>query len=454
MALNQTYQTGTLTYTGGNAVPYGSGGLLDTLRTAMIGTTVDDEVIDSTPNGILTNFTGTLANTPCGLGRLVVTYTVGASAYTASDNGSGVIADDASGHLTGTCTINYTTGAWELNFSTAPDNATDITADYIYGNPGADWKELMYQNTENKDESDAGFGGDCKEWIIHNTGKTGQENVIIGMREWWYSAGSGGGLNINVYTAWPTPAPTDWNFNEISNGLDGYNTTWKTWKEHPTLPLPYRSTVTYWMFSNRHRLALVVKIGGQYESMYLGFGRRYGAPADYPHPLIAKAGHHHNDAVFNNYADTGDSWRLYIAQHYQHADDGYPLMIVTPGDAYESGTDTAGLTLIPRDKYGTSDGTMGLTPYHHRALMTPVYVGHETTSAVYMDMDGVYHVAASGVSTEEELHANQKMHVLFQNVHRTNHYDFMAIEKEDHTTTTTSTTSSTTSSTSSTTTAP
>lgn len=452
MALNQHFQTGTLTYTGGNAVPFGSGGLLDTIRTAIVGTEVDDEVIDSTPNGALTAFSGTTASSPIGLGRLQVSYTVGATVYTATDDGAGNIVDDSTGHLTGTCTIVYTTGAWVLNFSTAPDNATDITADYIYGEPGADWKELMYQDTENKDLTDAGYGGDCKEWIIHNTGKTGQENVIIGMREWWYAAGNGGGLNLNVYTAWPDIAPTDWNFNEVANGLSDYHVTWKTWQKHPTHPLPYRSTITYWLHSNRHRIAVVTKISGQYESFYLGFGRRKGAPADYPHPLVAKGSHHHNDSSFLAYSYTAGAWRTYMAQHYPHTDDGYILMIVKPDDSFESGNDYSGLTLIPRDNYGTGDGTMGLTPYHHRALMTPVYVGHETTSAVWMDLDGVYHIAAAGVSSEETLHANQKLHTLFQNIHRTTHYDFMAIEKEDLTTTTTSTTSSTTST--STTTAP
>ena len=210
--------------------------------------------------------------------------------------------------------------------------------------------------------------------------------------------------------------------------------------------------MTYWLFSNRHRLVVVAKIGGQYESMYLGFGRRYGDPSDYPHPLVAKGSHHHNDTSFLAYSYTAGAWRTYVAQTYPHDDDGYILTIVKPDDSYETGADTSGLTLLPRDNYGTSDGTMGLTPYHSRALMTPVYVGHETDAAVYMDLDGVYHVAASGVSAEDEMHVNQKMNLIFQNIHRTTHYDLMAVEKVDYTTTTTSSTTSTSTSTSTSTT--
>jgi hypothetical protein len=443
MALNQYYENNTIAAAG--VAPYGSGGLLDSIRTAVLGTEVDDEIIDGTPNGILVSFSGTAANNPIGLGRFEVSYTVSSTVYTATDDGSGSISD--SDHLT-SGTITYSTGAWTLEFSTAPDNGSDITADYIHGDPGQDWKELLYQDTENKDETDAGFSSDCKEWIIQNTGKTGAENVIIGMREWWYSAGAGGGLNLNVYISFPSPAPGDWNYNGVSHGFEDYNTTWKTWKNLPTLPLPYRGSCEYWLYSNRQRIVVFVKLGGQYESMYLGFGTRYGAPSDYPHPLVAKASMHHDDSSFFDYTDTGYNWRLYIAQHNNGDDDGYPLLFVDPGDTYISGADTSGAVMIPRDNY--DDGAaqiMGPTPYHGRYLMTPVYLGHETNSAVYMELDGVYHLAASGVSTEETFHANQKLHDVFQNIHRTGHNDLLAIERIDSTTTTTSTTSSTSSTT-------
>lgn len=451
MPLNQYYTSGTLTYTGGNTVPFGSGGLLDTLRSVLLGTVVADEVLYSQA-GVTTSFTGNaLANVPCGLGRLVITYTVSSTDYTASDDGAGNIYDDASGFLT-SGTVDYDTGDVDLVFGTAPDNPSDITADYIYGDPGQDWEELLYQDTENKDETDAGFSGDCKEWIIRNTGKTGQENVIIGLREWWYAAGNGGGLNLNVYTAWPVTPPTDWNYNELSNGLADYNVTWKTWQKHPTLPLPYRGTIGYFLYSNRQRIVLVVKISGQYESIYLGFGRRFGTPSEYPHPLVAKAGHHHSDASFNAYSYTAGAWRLFAAGHYPSDDDGYPLLIVKPDDSYESGNDSAGLTLIPYDNYGTSDGIMRPTPIHTRSMVTPVYVGHETTEAVWMDLDGVTHVASSGVSAEDTFYMDQKLHVVFPNVNKTANYDFMAVAQRDYTTTTTSTTSTTSST--STTTAP
>lgn len=89
------------------------------------GYAITAEVIDSTANGTLTSFSGNLANKLSIPGSIEMTATVGAAAVTITDNGKGVLSGDG---VTGT--INYTTGAFSLEFDTAPDNATDITANY------------------------------------------------------------------------------------------------------------------------------------------------------------------------------------------------------------------------------------------------------------------------------------------------------------------------------------
>lgn len=85
--------------------------------------------IDSSANGVKTSFSGTISLTSRTIkpSTLVITATVGASPVTITDNGSGVLAGTS---ITGT--INYTTGAYTLVFGTAPDNSTNITAVYDY----------------------------------------------------------------------------------------------------------------------------------------------------------------------------------------------------------------------------------------------------------------------------------------------------------------------------------
>ncbi len=72
-------------------------------------------------------FSGTLQNTPVDPCTVTFSATVGGATKTASDNGSGSITGD-SGNITGT--IDYSTGAWTLEYQTPPDSGTNITADY------------------------------------------------------------------------------------------------------------------------------------------------------------------------------------------------------------------------------------------------------------------------------------------------------------------------------------
>jgi len=79
-------------------------------------------------DGTTTAFSGTLANSPVKSSSVIIHYTIGGTAYTATDDGAGNISGtDCSG------TIMYSTGAWSLTFTTAPDDATDITVDYDVG---------------------------------------------------------------------------------------------------------------------------------------------------------------------------------------------------------------------------------------------------------------------------------------------------------------------------------
>lgn len=81
-------------------------------------------------NGSTKTFTYTLLNPPPVKTSLVVHYTISAVAYEATANVSGTISGTGIDG-TKTNTINWTTGAITLNFLTAPDNSTSITADYV-----------------------------------------------------------------------------------------------------------------------------------------------------------------------------------------------------------------------------------------------------------------------------------------------------------------------------------
>lgn len=98
---------------------------------AFTGAVHTAEVV-SAANGTTKTFTYTIGsgNRPVLKTSSVVKFTVGAAPLTATADATGVISGSGI-DSTKTNTINYTTGAITLNFTTAPDNATNITVDYI-----------------------------------------------------------------------------------------------------------------------------------------------------------------------------------------------------------------------------------------------------------------------------------------------------------------------------------
>lgn len=99
-------------------------------------TAVADENIEA-GDGSVTEFTGVLANGDVEPGSLSLTATVGAAEETATDDGSGAITGDFSG------TIDYTTGVYTLVFGTAPDNATNVVADYNHTIPAVAFSDTL-----------------------------------------------------------------------------------------------------------------------------------------------------------------------------------------------------------------------------------------------------------------------------------------------------------------------
>ena len=78
-----------------------------------------------TGDGTTTSFSYTVNDPPIKRGSITMSYTIGGTDYTATDNGVGSISGtDCTG------TVDYLDGDISLTFSTAPDNGTDITIDY------------------------------------------------------------------------------------------------------------------------------------------------------------------------------------------------------------------------------------------------------------------------------------------------------------------------------------
>jgi len=457
-SLNQTFANGTLSDW------YGASGFLQTLRGIITGTEVSEwsETIDATPNGILTAFSGTAANNPIALGRFRVKYTVGAVDYYALDDGSGTIVDEsASGKLNTALanTIDYTTGDWVLNFSTAPDNSTNIYGAYIYGEPGADWKELVYRNTTDSTGStitDTWSAGDCKEWIIQNRGLAGEDYVTVGMREFYDSANSRYGLQIAIWKSYPDSTPTIWNYDAATSGLSGYNNTYDVWTQLPSLPgtkVTAPSTYEYWIYSNRQRI-IVILDRSRWEGMYLGFGRRFGAASEYPNPGIAKASAY---SYLVAPGDLSNDWAMGPNQS-NLTSYHYTLHTILPDNSYQH-MNQASIYNLPcfyptastsgHTTHYNSSKTLTSTPSGH-LFMQPIFVMDQANKRILMDLDGLYGVPSDDVSVNDIVKGLTKKHRVFLGHADALPEDYFCVTEATTTTTSTTTSSTSTSSTSST----
>lgn len=87
------------------------------------------DVLLGVGDGATTAFNGTQTPVPVKENSVSIEYVIGGTTYTATDDGSGNITgtDITSG------SIDYTTGAYSITFSTAPDTGTNILLDYTNG---------------------------------------------------------------------------------------------------------------------------------------------------------------------------------------------------------------------------------------------------------------------------------------------------------------------------------
>lgn len=421
---NDAYKTGVV------SAFAGSSGLLDALLDFILGTEVTAESL----SGSGTSWSGTLANSPIGYGRLSISYVIGGTTYEGTDDGAGAI----TGTNITAGTINYVTGAYSITFSASVTGTP--TADYLYGEPGQDWKQLESTPTTDQNEAAVTFTVACKEVILQNTGNSGLEQVMVGIREWEYPAQNAAGWDLSGYL-WHNDGMW-WRENIAEQGTyrDGYSSSWEHWHELPMMPL-IDANMTYWFFSNRQRIIVVAKVQSNYESIYLGFGNRYGSPSRYPYPLIIK-GSMYGDV---NYSSTSASHRGIFRNTFSSA--GHPLMTVDPGSEWRhvvgGSLYVTGMKMVPGDNW-SADGTIG--PGLDDAIFSqPCSLVYDNNFTVYMDLDGVLHLASTGILSEDTMKDPDNLleYLIFQDVHRTTYSSFFAVEKGSYTTTTTTTTTTT-----------
>lgn len=150
------------------------------------------------------------------------------------------------------------------------------------GTPGLDWTVEMNVNATDNNGDETAKGSNTKEVILSNTGISGNEDIYIGLREYYNAATNEYGLELNGYLS----VPAGWNSHAAAtHKLEGYDATRDHWTQLPVLQC-FDQEMEYWFYSTQEFIFIALRVGTSYFQAYLGNGQRLGSPSEYPYPLV------------------------------------------------------------------------------------------------------------------------------------------------------------------------
>ena len=479
----------------------GPDGILQALLNFVCGTEVTGENL-GTGNGSDVTFSGTLAHYPVGLGRLVVTCTIGGQVRTATDDGSGVLV----GSHVQASTLTHTTGVYSITFATAPDNGTPVTAAYLYGEPGRDWR-LLYTPKSTRTTNgvsefatartlavgtgngaqtqwtgtataavayntfkvtytigstvytaiDDGLGhivgpyvdsatstvsyGDTasyainfttapanattisasyythasaklniREMVLQNTGLSGQEDIKIGISE-YYTLPTRFGWRFNAYI----------DFDPNANNGNAFWQNTITAAGAPSMSV-WDGTMRMWIYSNRQRITgFIETASGWYQMFYIGFGNRTCPASAYPYPYFI-AGDQGSSRVDHNSSDPAHRW--YIKQ----GDVVGSAVVVNPSNVFL--TAASSNSRVKTTVFGwNAPGVLGGAMASNGAALIPVYVYDPVDRLFLMSLDGAFFTPCVLLAALDGLTFGTDLYRVFHNVSRSTYADMMAVER-------------------------
>jgi len=237
------------------------------------------------------------------------------------------------------------------------------------------------------------------------------------------------------------------------------------------------TTMTYWIWANERRVIMVIKTGTAYQWLHAGFLDTFATESEYPYPLMVMGSSHNPLYAFNNNSldfSTGADPAGNATEFTPSAWTSSMFLRFVDGQWYPiknfSGTSTAvALTArgvwplvgytpsnwpvdgrIPnpqrefRDKYyattagGTTSALLAKTPGSPDDIspMFPLTIIWSSPSQQMLgEISGLFWLSGSGgVTAEDEIFdtgvSPEQRYLVFQNVHRTDPWTFMAVKDE------------------------
>ncbi len=283
--------------------------------------------------------------------------------------------------------------------------------------------------------------------VFRNTGRSGSEEVYVGLCAATYTDGVKGGLVCKVYKAFDA-APradggTDFLDTRYGNGT-GQNGT------HSFLPC-WNAAMNLWIWSNKARVMLVVECNGLYGNAYLGQLRRFSLPSENPWPLACLTDGYTSLWQYTTWHDsiaTTGSYDIdmhrrslpFVRRGYWPKGSGYYHachQICRPDGVWSSHFAVCPTSVISGASEQTAKpdtlGTIGVVfPPGSKRVLFPLYIvqmeeaGSYAGAALAGELYGVHWAPDSLASTESTVGG----YTLFPDINRVEWHSFMALGDE------------------------
>lgn len=396
---------------------YRTKGLLQKVKELVAVEPHVDNAIE-TGDGIQTSFSGSLTTSgTLARGQTRITFTIGTLTYRVWDNGQGEFIHD----LISSSSLVYATKAYTLDFTSPIDDTTDIDAISTDATEGLDWLILQDETTKNNNLTTPAesFPGELLQQVtLKNSGKGFEDAIFIGYRECKAVAQQYYSIDLVGHRDYVEGQP--WNNSAqgaSGHGRTSYDTTRQSWSSLPRLSLN-DDVMTYWVYSNKNRLAISVKVTGTvYESHYGGNFLRNSARQDYAQPLIILGSH----VSTNNFASQDANHKFIIDPS------GNLLLYLNYNGDWRGDSSPNFSVMLPRGEQSLpatawTQTTNGLN------LPFAVYLYDDTELYNYGQLDGIWFVPGDNLTTEDTTTILARTITVFQNVFRTAYQDFMGFE--------------------------
>jgi len=363
-------------------------GLLTKIRDFIKGNSNSVQI--GTGDGVQTIFAGTYPDTPMKSGSTKLEFTYLGCLYQIYDN-----ADGAFDHrLVASSSLNQLDGSVSVELTVAPDDTTSVIVTSVTGADGQDWEEYFYQPARKSNGYQLAYDTEpqYKEGFYRNAGKDGKSPIYMAIRSSHY-------LNSNYEIQTRASNYLDrmvskdlgnnigW-INDTNQWEIGYDATRNYWSGLPKLAVN-NDILYYWLYSNRARIVLVVKVAGTYYNMlYCGSVEKEGSKGGPFTPCLTFGG-------------------AYSTWNYDH---GSIRSIMTMNDSYCKFQNEFGWR-IPEWRYGdrnlqtTPSNWNDFSPYNNppsgETIINPLILGVTEWDGMNYRIDGVFHVMTESIQPED-----------------------------------------------------